>query len=353
MSKLPGLTPVTEDHDQPNRKANKGRVRTAGPSLKPQSMRPSASPVDTYARPEQAPAGSNGWEGLAKALSTIEPSLNKFLESEGKRRSTPQDRDYSDAAVELARIPDPAARVKAIRDGSIPALTTLAGREVAARRIGLDRILQLEGDYQTGFDKGTGDIEKFILERIQPDLDQFKNDPVFMGQYMGVVGAASDKLRARAVEDRAAYETERREGDVFGEWVARADYDMADGKSPADVAAGVFGDFQKNRDFLRIPFDRQQEMALQMANQAATAGKLDLARAILSHERNDGPYKGSLLSDAKLGERATAILDRVDTEQAKVNLKKTADEAEEQLGQELDAAWQRGETRFIPTVTPR
>lgn len=347
MARLPGMTSIDEGRKQAVRSANKGRVRTNGPSLKPQAMRPSASPVDTYARPTQAPAGANGWEGLAKALSTLEPSLNQFL----VRQAEPQDKDYGAAQAALAQITDPAARVKAIREGSIPELTTLAGREVAAERAGLDRSIQLAEDYQTGFDKGTGNIEQFILERIQPDLDQFKGDPIALNQYMKQITATSDKLRARAVDDRATYETERREGDVFGKWVAKTDYEMADGKPPADVASGVFGDFQKNRDLLRIPFDRQQEMVLQMADQAATAGKLDLARALLSHERSDGPYKGSLLSDAKLGSRATAVLDRVNTEQTKVNLKKAADDAEAQFGQELDAAWQRGETRFIPTVT--
>lgn len=351
MARLPGMTPIDEGRQASRRTTNKPRARVERASSRLPSLRPTASPVDTYARPEQAPIGSNGWEALANSLASIQPSINRFLQGQMDRANTPQDADYAEARRQLAMIPDPAARAKAIREGSIPVLTTLAGREVAAERLAYDRSVQLMEKYQTDFDKGTGNIEEFILENTKEDLEQYKDDPIFMGAYTKQLGTVSDKLRAQALDDRSKYEMEKREGDVFGKWNSKADFELADGKAPADVAAGIFGEFKTNRDLLRIPFDRQQEMALQMANQAATSGKLDLARAILMHERNDGPYKGSLLTDAKLGQQATSILDRVDTEQRKIELKQTAAEAEEQVGQLLDGAWQRGETRFVTTMT--
>lgn len=350
--RLPGMSPIDEGRKDSRRTALKGRVRTEqASSIKAPSLRPTASPVDTYARPEQAPIGSNGWEALAKTLASIQPSIGQFLQGMSERQNTPQDVDYAEARRQLALIPDAAARAKAIRDGSIPALTTLAGREVAAERLAYDRSVQLMEEYQTNFDKGTGNIEEFILERTKADLEQYGNDPVFMSIYTKQLGNVTDKLRAQAVDDRSKYEIEKREGDLYGKWASKAAFELADGKAPADVVTGIFGEFKTNRELLRIPFDRQQEMVLQLANQAATAGQLDLARAYLMHERNDGPYKGSLLTDAKLGQQATAILDRIDAEQQKLDLKKTAAEAEEQVGQMLDGAWQRGEIRFVTSMT--
>ncbi|WP_143034219.1 hypothetical protein [Ensifer sp. YR511] len=346
------MTPIDEGRKRSQGTANRGRVQTPSASnIRLPGLRPSASPVDTYARPEQAPIGSNGWESLAKALSGIQPEINAFLNTRALEQTEPQDADFAEARRQLALQPTADARMKAIRDGKIPALTTVAGRQVAGERLAYDRSVRLMEEYQTSFDKGSGDVDQFIQERIKDDLERYQGDPIFMAAYMKQVDGLSDRLRGQAVDDRAKYEMEKREGDVFGKWSAKADFDLAEKKAPADVATGIFGEFQTNRDMLRIPFDRQQEMALQMANQAATAGKLDLARAILSHERSDGPYKGSLLTDAKLGQQATAILDRIDTEQQKINLKQTAAEAEEQLGEALDGSWERGEVRFVSTVT--
>ena len=353
--RLPGLTRITEDGSRSPGNRNRGRVDTPSAStIRLPGLRPAASPVDTYARPERAPIGSNGFEALAEALGSIQPSINNFINLQA-RKEEPQDADFAAARSAMLTM-SPDQRRQAIRDGSVPALTNLAGREVAGERLAYDRSLTIMQNYQTEFDRGTGDIDAFIREQIKDDVEQFGSDPVFMGAYSKQITSLTDRLRGQSVDDRSSYEMERRTGDVFEKWSSKSAYDLASGKPPEEVVANTFGEFQKNRDLLRLPFDKQQEMVLQLADQAATRGDLALAKTYLQYERKDGPYKGSLLSDAKLGDKATSLLGRIDTAQAKLALHETAAEAEEQLGQDLDAAWQRGEIKFrspvsMPTAT--
>lgn len=351
--RLPGLTRITEDRSRSPGNANRGRVQTASANnIRVTGLRPSASPVDTYARPTQAPA--NGMDALASALASIQPSLNSFL-NEQVKSAEPTDKDYAAARTAMLGM-TPDERRTAIRDGAVPALTNLAGREVAGERLAYDRSLTIMQNYQTEFDRGAGDIDAFMQEQIAEDIKQFGSDPVFMGAYSKQMTSLTDRLRGQSVDDKATYEMDRRTGEVFERWNSKASFDLADGKTPDDIVAGTFGEFGKNRDLLRLPFEKQQEMVLQLADQAATRGDLALAKTYLQYERKDGPYKGNLLSDAKVGDKATSLLDRIDTAQAKIALQTTAAEAQEQLGQDLDAAWQRGEIKFrspvsMPTAT--
>ncbi|QIX20592.1 hypothetical protein [Agrobacterium pusense] len=351
MVTLPGLRPIDEDRRSSEARGAKSRVQTPSSSnIRKPSLRPVASPVDTYARPEQAPIGSNGLEALAQSLASIQPSLQNFINVQDKAKNQPLDADYDAARTAMLGM-SPDQRATAIKDGKVPALTTLAGREVAGERVAYDRSLAIMEAYNTSFDKGSGDIDAFVQEQIKGDLEQYGNDPVFMGAYSKQITAVTDRLKGQAVEDRSTFEMEKRTGDVYEKWSAKASFELAEGKAPEDIVKDTFSDFGKNRDLLRLPFDKQQEMVLQLADQAATRGDLALAKTYLQFERQDGPYKGSLLTDAKLGNKANDLLSRIDTAQQKLNLAKTAEEAEGQLGTELDEAWQRGEIKFRSPVT--
>ncbi len=351
MTFLPGLRPIAEDRrsTEPSRRGGRVQTPSAGNIRKP-SLRPAASPVDTYARPEQAPLGSNSAEALAKSLAGIQPSLNEFFRTTIQKDSRPSDKDYDAARTAMLGM-SPDERASALRDGKIPALTTLAGREVAGERVAYDRSLAIMEAYNTSFDKGSGDIDAFIQEQIKGDVEQYGSDPVFMGAYSKQVTSVTDRLRGQAVDDRSTFEMEKRTGDVYEKWSAKASFELAEGKAPEEIVNDTFSDFGKNRDLLRLPFDKQQEMVLQLADQAATRGDLALAKTYLQFERQDGPYKGSLLTDAKLGNKANDLLSRIDTAQEKINLATTAEEAEGQLGTELDDAWQRGEIKFRSAVS--
>ncbi len=348
--RLPGLSPINEERRRSGGNANRGRVQTPSASnIKTPALRPAASPVDAYARPAQDSSGSDGLMQLAKSLATIQPSVSAFVDAQADKK-LPTDTDYNAARSALLTM-SPEERRTAIKDGKVPALTNMAGREVAGERMAYDRSLDIMQKYQTDFDRGTGDLDAFIRDQIKDDVAQFGGDKVFMGSYSKQIMALTDRLRGQSVDDQATYEMDKRTGDVMEKWSAKGKFDLAEGKAPEEIVAQTYGDFQKNRDLLRLPFDKQQEMVLQLADQAATRGDLALAKTYLQYERKDGPYKGSLLSDAKVGGKATDLLARIDTAQAKLNAQQTAADAESQLGEELDTAWGKGEALFRSPVS--
>ncbi|SCW77036.1 hypothetical protein SAMN02927900_04755 [Rhizobium mongolense subsp. loessense] len=328
MARLPGLRPIDEERRRSGGGQNRGRVRTpSADNIRVQGLSPSASPVDTYARPEQAPIGSNGWESLAKSLASIQPSINNFLNVQGQER---QDDDVTAVRQAfLQKSPDEVR--KAIKEGAVPGLTSLAGRELAGERLAYDRSLQLMSAYQTDFDRQTGDVDAFVRDRIKDDLAEFGDDKVLMGAYSKQIAAFTEKLRNQSVDDRAQFVQDTRQGDVFERWSAKSTFNRAEGMAPVDVAAGMFGEFTKNQELLRIPFQKQQEMMLQLADQAATRGDYDLAKSILQHQRSDGPYKGSLMTDAKVGDTATKLFARIDADQMKDRMAADAAADEENL----------------------
>ncbi|MFB2563651.1 hypothetical protein [Rhizobium sp. IMFF44] len=328
MARLPGLRPIDEERRRAGSGPNRGRARApSADNIRVGNLSPSASPVDTYARPEQAPIGSNSWEALAKSLSSIQPSINNFLDLQAT-----QNHDQDVTSVRRAFLEKSPEDVrKAIKEGTVPGLTSLAGRELAGERLAYDRSLAIMGAYQTDFDRQTGNVDAFVRDHIKDDLAEFGGDKVLMGAYTKQITAFTEKLRNQSVDDKAAYQQDVRQGNLFEKWSAKATYDRAEGKAPADVAAGMFGEFTKNQELLRVPFQKQQEMMLQLADQAATSGDYDLAKSILQHKREDGPYKGSLMTDVKEGDKATKLFARIDREQTKERLAKQAAEDEENL----------------------
>ncbi|MBZ5882538.1 hypothetical protein, partial [Escherichia coli] len=212
MARLPGLRPIDEERRRSGGGQNRGRVRTpSADNMSVGNLSPSASPVDTYARPEQAPIGSNSWEALAKSLSGIQPSINNFLNVKGTER---QDDDISSVRQAfLEKSPEDVR--KAIKEGTVPGLTSLAGRELAGERLAYDRSLAIMGAYQTDFDRQTGDVDAFVRDRIKDDLAEFGNDKVLMGAYSKQMASFTEKLRTQSGDDKSTYQQDVRQGTLF------------------------------------------------------------------------------------------------------------------------------------------
>jgi hypothetical protein len=344
------MRPLDEHPDDPTRR-NSGRVQTQTRVSRPKQLQAVASPVDSYVRPEQAPVGSNGWESLAKALAGIQPSINQFFEIQAQEA---KGGDVDINAVNAFLLPlSPEERQRAIREGRVPGLKSLAGREAAAERIAYDTMNRWDQEFSTSFDPVTGNIDQWVAERAQPLLERYGNDPLFRNVFATKIAPYVDKLKGKAGELHAAAELEATEGTIFEKWMSKARFEKAEGKSPNEIFSGIFGEFQKNQEYNRLDFKTQQRMVLQMANQFATAGEYDLAREALLFERKGGPYKGSLMTDAQFGIQASQIMDRIDTEQRKQMLAEEAATAEEQVRSDMLDKFLKGRvSETSPIIVP-
>lgn len=330
MARLPGLRPIDEERRRSGGGQNRGRVSTpSAGNIRPQGLSPSASPVDTYARPEQAPVGSNGWESLAKALSGIQPSINQFIQVQGQAN---QGGDADVNSVNAFLIDkSPEERAKAIKEGNVPGLKTLVGREAAAERITYDAMSSLEAEFATSYDPATGNIDQWLGERVKPLIDQYGGDPLFKNAFATKLSPFVDKLKGKAGELRTTAQNEALQGSIFEKWYSKDNFQLTQGAAPQEIVASTFADFDKNQRAGGIDFKTQQGMVLQRATQLAAEGKYDLATEYLKYQRQDGPYKGNLLSDAQYGQQATALQDRINTEQQKLAAQERSRLANEQL----------------------
>jgi hypothetical protein len=346
MARVPGLTSFDEDRPGSVRRS-KGRVQAPSPSQMPdRRLSPVASPVDTYARPEAPPIGSNGWLSLAESLQSIQPSIGRFLKA-----TEPEENDSIALARKYLQTTPKEQVEKDLKEGKAHPLANAKGMEVYGeyrRYADLEEVTRRINEGE--FDPATGDIDSLFREVTSNSFKQFGNDRAFLRTYTEGLQNGWDKIKAGVNDIRSKKVMEQRTDTVFDTWHKRINFMSAEGKTPDEVAASVYADFTSNKDLLGLDFKDQQGMALQLADQFATQGKFNEAKALLKYERENGSYKGSLLSDKDLGQRATDLLGRIEAEELKARLKAQAAEAEAQLDGALLSKVQDGTITAVTDV---
>jgi hypothetical protein len=319
MATVPGLTPVA---GQPRVKRAQSRVQVADASnLQSPNLSPRASPVDTYSRP-----AVNGWLQLADSLSSINPSLQRFL---GAMQEDPDD---SRAAAEKYRLETPWEQIEADRKaGKETPFTKMYGKEVAGAAYATNRAEQLVRQMQEGeFDPETDNFDEWVTAQVQEDLKLAGGDRIWEKGYTDQLMPAIARIRATVLDTQSKLVVDGRKDDLFTKWFGEATNMAADGAAPMDVAASIYGSFAANKDYLRIPFKEQQEMALQLADQLATQGKFGEAKALLEFEREDkGVRVGSLVTSREFGTKATDLYARIEADELRARLAEEAKQAEE------------------------
>jgi hypothetical protein len=319
MATVPGLTPVA---GQPRVKRAQSRVQVADASnLQSPNLSPRASPVDTYSRP-----AVNGWLQLADSLSSINPSLQRFL---GAMQEDPDD---SRAAAEKYRLETPWEQIEADRKaGKETPFTKMYGKEVAGAAYATNRAEQLVRQMQEGeFDPETDNFDEWVTAQVQEDLKLAGGDRIWEKGYTDQLMPAIARIRSTVLDTQSKLVVDGRKDDLFTKWFGEATNMAADGAAPMDVAASIYGSFAANKDYLRIPFKEQQEMALQLADQLATQGKFGEAKALLEFEREDkGVRVGSLVTSREFGTKATDLYARIEADELRARLAEEAKQAEE------------------------
>ena len=325
MANVPGLFPVQGAPTQ-SRKPLGGRVPTPDAAdIRPKGLTPVASPVDIYSRPE-APDKTNDLMVLADALASINPSIQKFMQA------VQQPADSAAKARQLIQTTDPAVLAQRMKNKDVPVeFQNLEGMRVYAEERAYLDAQELLRRYNEDFDKDNGDLDQLFRDTTQEAFAQYGDDRAFREVYTKSLQSGWERLRAAHNEYLSGRVMEERSSSVFGAWYGRIDNMTAEGKPPAEVVESLMGDIPKNRDFLKLHPKEQQKMLLQLASQQATKGNFDVAKTILSFERSDGPYKGSLMSDLDLGKKAQSLYAEIEQEQVKARMKAQSAEAEAQV----------------------
>ncbi|SCY04636.1 hypothetical protein SAMN03159288_01137 [Rhizobium sp. NFACC06-2] len=306
MANLPGLT---RQDDRPSvGGANRGRVQVRNP-IGDVALQPQARPVDTYSRPQAAPSGPNGLQQLAGALAQISPALTNFLDNSAAKAQ----KDAEDRAMRrIGGMSFQEAR-DAVNSGKMTEMDNpwfkAAFMKQYGERLAYERVNELSTEYETNFDKNSGDVDGLIRGRTSEDLEQYGNDPHFTGAYTKVM----DGFGARAKTAQAQYKTEQVKQDtvsgVYDTFHGEATALRDAGKSPQEIVSTLRGKYEGNRSLLHVDFKEQDREMVRLAEAFAAKGDMAMVNAILNSERKgaDGTVLGPLSANREFQADAVRI----------------------------------------------
>jgi hypothetical protein len=247
---------------------------------------------------------------LAGALAQISPGLSNFLDvTAAKAQKDAEDR----ANRRIGGMSFQEAR-DAVNSGKMAEMENpwfkAAFMKQYGERLAYERVNELSIEYETNFDKNSGNLDGLIRERTGADLEQYGNDPHFTGAYNKVMNGFS----ARANTAQAQYKTEQVKQDtvsgVYDTFHGEATALRSEGKkTPEEIVAALRGKYEGNRSLLHVDFKEQDREMVRLAEAFAAKGDTEMVNAILNSDRKgaDGTVLGTLASNREFQADATRI----------------------------------------------
>ncbi|QRM39463.1 hypothetical protein F3X89_17360 [Rhizobium rhizogenes] len=332
-NKLPGLTPNDDVVARTGASQNTGRVVTNYQGPKTPGLRPAASPVDMYARPERAPI-DNRLSDLAEALGSLNPALQRYAQNvkEEKDQLLPAHlaqryggRTFAEQQNMMKDDPDMKSQMG---QRLIAAHAGRAAAEEAAQSI--------IAEYENGFDKETGDIDEFLNSRQRKIIEANPNNPFFAQEFNTVYGPIAGKLREQQLQYRVKATEDKVQDTVHGSWLGTVRAGITKGDNPEAIANALRQSYDANKNLLFVDYADQdkamvgviQTLTQNMDREPSDAKKyLEVIKALATEQRtaSDGTKLGSLLDNAKLGPDTAQLLASADSAYGKIRDRETTD----------------------------
>ncbi len=325
-NKLPGLSGNDDVMARANARQSKGRVVTGYQGPKTPGLRPTASPVDMYARPERAPI-DNRLSDLAEALGSLNPALQRYAQNakEEKDQLLPArlaqrygGRTFAEQQNMMKDDPDMKSQMG---QRLIAAHAGRAAAEEAAQSI--------IAEYENGFDKETGDIDEFLNSRQRKIIEANPNNPFFAQEFNTVYGPIAGKLREQQLQYRVKATEDKVQDTVHGSWLGTVRAGITKGDNPEAIANALRQSYDANKNLLFVDYADQdkamvgviQTLTQNMDREPGDAKKyLEVIKALATEQRtaSDGTKLGSLLDNAKLGPDTAQLLASADSAYGKI-----------------------------------
>ncbi len=212
MPNVPGLTSMNDDGAPANRRLG-GRVQV-DTRIPEEQLRPSATPVNTFARPTDG-----GLMKLGEGLAALNPKILEL--GIGVMQNHEQKAGDREAVVTAQFAGDPEGLRAAI--ASDPELKgTMAGRHgeaVAGQGVADKLAAAMKEDYATNFDKVAGNFDEFIQGHVKGALGDNPSGPAAHG-FMTRMGPAISELRTQYAKDHAEGVVKAQNDQIYGSFNA-------------------------------------------------------------------------------------------------------------------------------------
>lgn len=334
MARVAGLTPEERLGTGAVDRGN-GRMQSA-PNRPAPDLTPRAAPVNVYSRPEDntASAGSD-LRQLAAALGQLNPALTNFMGTIAEEDKSKQE---AAASNKIGGMTFEEAQ-KGVQEGTISELQNpwfkAAFMKQFGQRVALRKSQELADQYENGFQKDGGDVEKLVTGVAKPVLDQYGNDKHFSAGFNAVFNPNADKIRTgQAGYQSARVNTEVRQG-VFEIGTALIGQGIQQGKSADEIVSGLRSTYAGNKQLLNVPYAEQDAEVFRIA-QTLTKGistasnpklQMEIVQKLLNDERvaPDGKQLGSLAKNRQYADKAVSLLDAADKEYRQFNQRTSFD----------------------------
>lgn len=242
-----------------------------------------ATPVDTYVRPD-----TSGVDGLARALSTLNPALTSYVDQEMERRKA----DATAAAQGKLGGMTWAEAQQAVKDGKItefqdPFFKAAFMKQYGQRAFSA-RQMEMQSAYEN-FDKSKGDIEQFIADRTKADIESFNGDKHAIAGYMQYMTPQANAIRQDVGKYRADQARAEVKDGALNDFMLAGDKAIAAGKSDAEVASVLRAKYEPNNQVLKLSFADQDALMFEVAKRYADQGRVGLVKELLTQPRDGIP----------------------------------------------------------------
>lgn len=325
-TKLPGLTGNDDVMARANARSVRGRVVTGNQGPKTPGLRPTAAPVDMYARPERPPI-DNRLTDLAEALGSLNPALQRFA-------ATSKDRDDELMPARIAQrytgrsFDEQQALMK-----DDPDMKSVMGQRLIASHAGRAAAEQAAQaaiqEYENGFDKQNGDVDQFLNDYQRRVIEANPNNPFFAQEFGTVFTPIAGKLREQQLTYKVKQTEERVQDTVHGSWLGTVRAGITQGNDPAAIANALRSSYDANKNLLFVDYADQdkamvgviQTLTQNMEREPANAKQyLEVIKELATGERtgSDGTKLGPLLDSSSLGPDTARLLAGADQAYGKI-----------------------------------
>ncbi len=282
-----------------------------------------AQPLQSAARPGALTSGGARVEGsssasLVRALSSVQPTLNNFLNQQ-QQEFEEQEAGRAYDTLQGMTFDEAKAMVESgnLRETENPWFEAAFQKQYGVAYAG-KRKRDIMLAYETQFDKHNGDLEGFIAAQVKADAQRYGNNEFIrsgirdgMGDFLGRLRDQHAEFKSSVVRSTNVDQFRAASATVIDEAVA----------SGADPSASVRNLYEQHRKAFGLTYQQMDDNILSLAAEYAEAGDAATVRALLETEiiGSDGQKVGSFTSRARYADKAQTIINAAETTRGKLD----------------------------------
>lgn len=277
----------------------------------------------TVARPTRSAAPVHSLQqskgaALANALSSINPKLQQFVgDLQQDYREDESNRAYDTLQGMTYEQAQEAVSSGSIRDTESPWFQAAFEKQFGMAHA-VRRRREIVDAYNNEFDKHNGDVDAFLAQYAQDDLDRFGGSDFIMSGYREGMSGVLNQVRDDAAEFRSQW-TKERTVDNFTE-IARSSITSAveAGDDPMETVRGLY---DEHRNALGLSYAEMDARVFDLAREYAANGDVDTVEAILGYEAvgSDGTRVGAFLTRPQYALDSQSILETAKANRGEAN----------------------------------